>query len=106
MTKEALLEGILKLPTIKIGSVAEDNQIIEGNQGNVHYKMTREVIPILADLTLFSLSTSGPEAERLAFINEVSEKLGKPFAVEEMPDLPGIYFAFWEASLVERRLKT
>lgn len=104
MTKEILLEGILELPTIKVGTVAEDDQIIEGNQGRVHYKMTREIIPA-AGLTIFSLSTSGPEEERLAFINEISEELGEPVDIREFPDLPGIHFASWGAESVEEKLR-
>lgn len=105
MTKERLLEGIFQLPTIEVGTIAEDDQIIEGNQGRVHYKLTKEIIPSLDGLVLFSLSTSGPIKERLAFIDEVSVELGKPFDVREIAALPGIHFAFWEADEVEKKLR-
>lgn len=106
MTKERLLEGILKLPTIKIGTVAEDGQIIEGNQGRVHYKMTREMVPSASvEITFFSLAASGPEKKRLAFINEIAVELGPPVMVEELYLLPGIHFAIWKAEEVEKRLK-
>ncbi|HUS59978.1 MAG TPA: hypothetical protein VMX76_01180 [Nevskiaceae bacterium] len=101
MTKERLLEGILKLPTIEGGTLAEDDQVIEGNQGGVHYKLTKEVFPFLGGLTLFSLSVSGPIEERLAFIDEIKTELGEPANVEEFPRLPGIHFAAWEANAVE-----
>lgn len=106
MTKERLLEGILELPTIKIGTVAENDQIIEGFQGRVHYKMTREMVPTTSGgITFFSLSTSGPKVERLSFIREIAAELGPPARVEELYLLPGIHFALWKAEEVEERLK-
>ena len=106
MTKERLLERILELPTIKIGTVAEDDQIIEGNQGRVHYKMTREMVPTASGgVTLFSLSASGPKVERLNFIREIAAELGPPIRVDELYLLPGIHFALWKDDEVEKRLK-
>lgn len=94
------------MPTIETGRVAKGNEIIEGNQGNVHYKMTKEKIPLLENLTLYSLSIKGPIAERLAFIQTLTEQLGRPWAIMDSPDLPGIIlFAFWEAGQVDKRLK-
>ncbi|MFZ5366366.1 MAG: hypothetical protein ACOZBZ_03660 [Patescibacteria group bacterium] len=106
MTKEKLFEEILKLPTIEVGTVANDDQIIEGNQGRIHYKLTKEIIPSLGGLTLFALSTSGPVKGRLKFIQEVASEFGKPLYIGEFPRLPGIHFAFWEADSVEKRLRT
>lgn len=109
MTKERLLEGILELPTIKIGTIAEDDQKIEGNQEKVHYKMTREMVPTASvEITFFSLATSGSESsekERLAFIKEIAVELGPPVMVKELYLLPGIHFALWKAEEVEERLK-
>lgn len=106
MTKERLLEGILHLPTIKLGTTAEDDQKIEGNQGNVHYKMKREMVSTTSGgITFFLLAASGPEKKRLAFINEVAEELGPPIMVEELYLLPGIHFAIWKANEVEERLR-
>lgn len=106
MTKEALLKGIPKLPTIEIGTVAKNHQIIEGNHGNVHYKATKE--RTLGGLTLFSLSISGPNKEKRAFIQEVAAELGPPLVVMEFPEfaeLRGIHFALWDAKGVDKRLK-
>lgn len=105
MTKESLLGRIPNLPEIKIGTVAEDDQIIEGFQGQVHYKMTKETIP-QAGVTIFSLSTSGPREERLAFIKEVAAEIGEPVDITEFSKLPGIHFAFWEAGSVEKKLRS
>lgn len=106
MAQERLLAGMSELPIIEAGRVAKDNEIIEGNQGNVHYKMTKEIIPFLENLTLYSLSTSGPIAERMAFIQALTEHLGQPWAMMDSPNLPGIIlFAFWEADQVDKRFK-
>ena len=108
MDKERLLTGILKLPTIEVGTVAEDDQIIEGNQGRVHYKMTREIIPFAGGLTILVLSVSGPTQERLSFIEQITAELGEPlhtFHTEEFPETPGIHFAGWEARSVEKKLR-
>lgn len=106
MTKERLLEGILHLPTIKIGAVVEDDQKIEGFQGKVHYKMTREMVPTASGgITFFTLAASGPEKKRLAFINEIAMELGAPVMVEELYLLPETHFAIWKAEEVERRLE-
>lgn len=105
MTKEKLLEGIFGLPVIEVGAIAESGQIIEGNQGRVHYKLTRETIPFLRGLTLFFLSTSGPKKERLAFASEVIAELGEPFGTGESPDLPEIHMLSWEVNAVKKRLR-
>lgn len=104
MTKEKLLEGILHLPTKHFNDLAEDDQIIEGNQGRVHYKMTKELIPFLG-LTLFVLSVSGPRIKRLAFIREIAEELGEPLDTDRHPTSSYIDLASWEAGRVEERLR-
>lgn len=106
MTKERLLEEVLKLPTIKIGTTVGDDQKIEDTQGEVHYKMTKEMVSTASGgITFFSLAASGPEVERLGFIDEIAVELGPPTMVEELYLLPGIHFALWKAEEVEERLK-
>ena len=106
MTKERLLKEILHLPTIKLGTTAKDNQKIEGNQGDVHYKMIREMVSTTnGGITFFLLAASGPEVERLSFIDEIAAELGPPIRIEELYLLPGIHFALWKANEVEERLQ-
>ncbi|MDP3955202.1 MAG: hypothetical protein Q8Q15_02460 [bacterium] len=91
MTKEALLHSLPGLPTIEIGTIAKDPEIIKGNEGNVHYKMTKESVCGL--VVLLSLSVSGSEEERIRFIEEIALELGKPNVITELSEIPGIHFA-------------
>lgn len=106
MTKEKLFEGILKLPPIKVGTIAKADQKIESSKGRVHYKMTREMVPTTGGgISFFLLAASGPEDKRLLFIDKITAKLGPPVMVEELAFIPGTHFVIWKTEEVEERLK-
>lgn len=94
MIKERLLERILHLPTIKLGTTVEDDQKIEGNQENVHYRIVKERVLPGSEIIIYSLSTStsGPERKRKKFVKQIINILGKPFNTEQQfPDDPNFY---------------
>jgi len=104
MTKERILEGILNLPTINVGTVASKDETIEGDQGSVHYIATRERIHP-SGLTVFSLSCSGPLEEKIAFIEEMKREFGPPLWMGKPPSTPNVQFVFWNPELIEERLR-
>lgn len=106
MTKEALLEGLLDLPTKQMEPLREpkDHELIEGNDGQVHYKMTKEEANVPGapkGMVVFSLSLLGPKEEQLKFVNRLAQDLGSPLTKMWL----GVQlFALWDARSVERRL--
>lgn len=105
MTKERLLEGMLDLPIGRPDTVARPDQIIEGNQGNVHYVMSKVRVQTLGNLAVFALSCFGPMKEKFDFIKEMKSELGEPLLMEPSSFIAGGYIIFWNARLVEDRLK-
>lgn len=105
MTKEALLAKLHELPTIKFGTVPLDKQVIKGSEGSIRYKMTKECRPSVG-LILCTLQVIGPMDDRKNFILKLANALGDPWLLMNSPDMPGIaHLAFWEASVLDRRLK-
>jgi hypothetical protein len=104
MTKERIVEGILNLPTINVGTIANENEAIEGNQGSVHYIVTRERIHP-SGLTVFALSCSGALRARTAFIEEMKREFGPPLWMEKSPLIANGHVVFWNPELVEERLR-
>lgn len=103
--KEILPEKLLSLPIVELRDGVMKDQMIEGDQGKVHYEITKVRVLPRSKIVIYSLSTSGPQKERREFVKQIKEILGKPFNDEQQfSDQPGFYFAFWEADKVEEKL--
>lgn len=102
--KEKLLENLLSLPTVELRGRVMGDQMIEGNEGEIHYEITKVKVLRGSKIIIYSLSTSGPEKERQEFVRQMIEILGEPFNTEQkFADDPNSY-TFWEADKVEERL--
>jgi len=105
--KEILPEKLLSLPIVELRAEIKNSQMIKGDEGNVHYEITKVRVLPRSKIIIYSLSTSGPEEERREFVKQIIETLGEPFNTEqEFADIPDYYFNFWEANKVEQRLET
>lgn len=98
MEESVLKKALAKLPVIKIFSIPEDNQLIEGDEDGCHYIITK--VSQYGKFILYYLSVSGPPENRQRVISCFIEILGPPYngPVEE---LPGIYFLCWWARNVD-----
>ncbi|MCJ7804206.1 hypothetical protein MUP35_00525 [Patescibacteria group bacterium] len=108
MTKERLISNLLNLPLSELGEIQKDEEIIEGNDGSIHYKMTRHIIKpkgINQTFDGFFLSVSGPFFEKFQFINNLSKDLGKPVLINTSLYNPEIALATWDAKEVTKRLQ-
>ena len=106
--KELLPNRILSLPTILVGTEAQDHEIIEENNGLVHFKITKEWAEdpnSNRQMTIYSMSVSGPKKDRLDFIRRISQRFGKPRMTIELPQIPNINFCIWHAKELEERLR-
>lgn len=105
--KEILPEKLSSLPIVELRAEIKNSQMIKGDEGNVHYEITKVRVLPRSKIIIYSLSTSGPEEERREFVKQIIEILGEPFNTEqEFADMPDYYFTFWEANEVEQRLET
>lgn len=106
IAKETIREKLFSLPVVERGADVEENKMIKGEVGKIHYKMIKERVFPQSEIIICSLSTLGPKEERQEFVRQIIEILGEPFNTDQQfPDDPNFY-TFWEAKKVEERLKT
>jgi len=97
MDKQKIREAMSRLPVITVGTIAQDHQIIEGNEYEAHYKITKETPPNFPGLTIYALSVSGVFESRQKVIDCFIEILGQPLSRFQPKTFPGIEFLCWQA---------
>lgn len=105
MVEEELPEKLLSLPIVGLRDEVKADQMVERDEGKVHYRIVKERVLSGSEIIIYSLSTSGPERKRKKFVKQIIDILGKPFNTEQQfPDDPNFY-TYWEAKKVEERLR-
>ena len=110
MNHDELKKKLRELPEIPRGTIAREGQIIEGNEGGCHYKITKEAFhfPLVRGIVypwvVYSLSVSGPEQGQKEIIAEFINILGSPSRKARFEEMPGITFVLWDANEIEGRL--
>jgi hypothetical protein len=96
MDVKNLKKRMRELPTIPVGMVAKDNEIIEQDEDGCHFKVTKEM---MVSTAVYSLSVSGPIEKRMNIVRQFEEFLSEPMSQpREINGLPGIVFTMWRAS--------
>ena len=103
MDEKKLRKALSQLPVIPVGTIANDHQIIEGNEDSAHYKITKETPSNFPSLTLYSLSISGSSESRKRLIDCFTEVLGPPLNRFQSKVLPGIDFICWDAKEIDKK---
>lgn len=86
------------LPVFLTGREARDEEIWEGNEAGVHFKLTKEAIALISDSPIIlMLSVSGPEASRKKIISDFIDVLGNPQNQFTLHEVPGVYYVAWHA---------
>lgn len=86
-----------------MGNIAEDHQIWEGTEGGVHFKITKEIMPVRNGPTVYALSLSGDKDYKPKLIADFENALGKPDIRKVDPKLSGIEFVLWEATKIDKQ---
>ncbi|MDP2664192.1 MAG: hypothetical protein Q8P08_02025, partial [bacterium] len=92
MDVRELKKKMRQLPTIPMGTVANDRQIVEGDENGCRYKITKET-PWRTEFLYYSLSVSGPREKQIELIERFESFMGKPLLAPcQFAELPGITF--------------
>ncbi len=108
MEKEKLKKALAELPTIRAGTVAQDHQIIEGDEQGCHFKITKELLIVpFSTIVLYMLSMSGhsTSGERQGLVAQFSEILGEPSGRFRLKEAPNLDFIYWNASRIDNAHK-
>jgi len=96
MDKQKIIKALSQLPVIRVGTIPDDHQIIEGNEYEAHYKITKETSSTFPGLTIYALSVSGAFENRQKVIDSFIEILGQPLSRLQPKTFPGIDFLCWQ----------
>ena len=96
MDIQKIRQAMLRLPVITVGTIAEDHQIIEGDEYEAHYKITKEMPSTFPDLTIYALSVSGAIENRQKVIDSFIEILGQPLNRFQSKVFSDIDFLCWQ----------
>ena len=109
MTKENIINDILKIPVSKWRELSSDKKCLQGEEGLVHYAITKHIEDTKQtggkQLGFFSFIISGPKTERSNFIKDLSEEFGKPLSLTPSEYSPRVVFVKWEVKKVTERLQ-
>ena len=79
MERTTIEDRTALIPISEFGALQEDEEIWEGTDQGVRFKVTRHLLPVgEAKVEILSLSASGVTEERRQFIDEFSEVFGEP----------------------------
>lgn len=102
MDKQKIREAMFRLPVITVGTIAQDHQIIEGDEYEAHYKITKETPSTFPGLIIYALSVSGAFENRQKVIDSFIEILGQPLNRFQSKVFPGIDFLCWQALTIDK----
>jgi len=106
MKRERLSSSLKNLPTIMGGQIAEDYQIVEQDEDEIHYKITKKIVPIPNGPVVYMMSFSGSDKlSRTQFILKIAKFLGRPLDIFTVPEKPDLTFACWDAEVVDQKIK-
>lgn len=97
MDMQKIRKAMSQLPIITVGTIPQDHQIIEGDEYDAHYKITKETPPTFPGLTIYALSVFGAFENRQKVIDRFIEVLGQPLNRFQPKIFPGIDFLCWQA---------
>lgn len=97
-----LKEALLKLQVITVGNDAKNNEVIEGNEWEVNYRITKERASQFPSFVVYMLRVSGPEENRLNLTSKFIELLGNPSKKFPLGIQPDIEYLCWEAKEIDQ----
>ena len=93
MEKEIIGSWVASLPETHFGSMHEDDEMWEEQDGGAWFKVTRHVQG--SGMSMMAMSITGPTEERRRVIGEFSEVFGQP-ARKDISELPNhLDFIIW-----------
>lgn len=109
MSKENIINNILKIPSSKSENLPSDEECLQGEEGSVRYVITKHTEDTKQTdsepLEVFIFIISGPQRKRLKFIKGLSKKFGKPWRLIPSEYFPRVVFVKWEVEKVTERLQ-
>jgi len=87
------------------GQIAEDWQIWKGDEGGVHFMLTKEVVPVPNGPTIYMLSVSGSLVGKERVISDFISAFGEPMNRFKILELTGLNYVSWNAKTVDEGRK-